>query len=93
MANFNGEMFSAILASNEKALALVEKQLVDAKEQAKRNDKKFYTTTCILSILLGVMIWAYANKKAEIEIGYDQNTTDTKAIEDSTIDIKNVDVN
>lgn len=91
MTNFNSEMFSAILASNEKTLALVEKQLADAKEQAKRNDKKFYVTVSVLSVLLGVMIWAYSNKKAELQIGYDQENNEVTVSDSSSV--KNAEIN
>ena len=87
--DFNGELFSAIIKANEQSLQLLEKQLEEAKEVSKRNDKKFYITIIILSLLLGGMVWAYANKKVEVDVNYDQQATEN-TLTDSTASINKI---
>ena len=92
--DFNSEMFSAILASNEKTLALLTQQLDNTHKQAKWNEIKFYVTVCVLSLLLGGMIWLYFNKKTEVPeltVNYGQDAVEN--IVDNNSSIKNVEEN
>lgn len=83
--DFNSDMFSALLTSNEKTLALLTEQMSNAQKVAKWNEIKFYVTVVLLAILLGAFIWLYFNKKVEVGVTYDQDNNEVVLDNGSTI--------
>ena len=85
--DFNSDMFSAILASNEKTMSLLSDQLDKAREQAKWNEIKFYVTIGVFAVMFGALLWIYHNKKAEVEVVYDPDAKE--AIVNNKSELKN----
>lgn len=86
--DFNSDMFSAILKANENSMALLEKQLEVSQKQAKRKDIIYSGVIVLLCLLLGGMVFAYANKKTLMNFDYDQNSQENN-MADSTIQYNN----
>ncbi|MBP5469358.1 MAG: hypothetical protein J6Z11_08950 [Candidatus Riflebacteria bacterium] len=76
--DFNSDMFSAILASNEKTTAMLATQLEAAQKQAKWNEIKFYVTIGVFATLFAALLWLHFNKKVEtptVNVNYEQDAT------------------
>lgn len=76
--DFNSDMFSAILSANEKAMALLEQQVVDTQKQSKRKDLVYCLIILALSILLGGMVYVCYNNKPIMNVDYGQGITDSE---------------
>lgn len=83
--DFNDEMFSAILASNEKTMSLLTNQLEHAQKQAKWNEIKFYVTVAVFAVMFGALLWVYHNKKTDIDVKYLQDNTEAIVTDNSSI--------
>jgi len=86
--DFNSDMFSSIMKSNEKAMSLLEKQLEAAQKQSKRKDILFCITLGVMSLLLGGMVYVYTTNKPQLLVDYDQALNQVEAT-NSNIDYNN----